>query len=96
MDMTETILKHQLPKEFSAYYEAKGMKNWVRNSFIPLDDKRTKWITENRFKGEGILRLMLWLMPASFRKQSFRYMKDFKAFAEASQSEQAGPPGTSS
>ena len=44
---------------------------------------RTRWITRNEFRGEGMMRLIMWLMPGAFRKQSLKHMKDFKQFAES-------------
>lgn len=83
ISMTETIVKRNLPEEFTGFYEAKGVKNWVKNKFEKVDENTTRWISENEFQCKGLMKVMTWLMPGSFKKQSYQYMKDFKAFAES-------------
>lgn len=83
MEMIETITKRNLPEEFTGTYEVKGVFNIVKNSFVPLSDNKTKYITENEFQFQGLMmKLMAWLMPGAFKKQSLKYQQDFKAFAE--------------
>ena len=81
--MTETIVKRDLPDEFTGYYEAKGVKNWVKNHFESAGHTKTRWVSENEFHCKGLMKVMTWIMPGSFRKQSYQYMKDFKTFAES-------------
>ncbi len=81
--MIETIMKRNLPYEFHATYDAKGIHNIQKNYFKDIDDHTTKWIAETEFQFNGImLKLMGILMPGIFKKQSVKYLKDFKAFAE--------------
>lgn len=83
IEMVETITKHNLPDEFSGTYEAPGMWNLVENFFIAQDDNTTLWRTRNTFKCQTfMLKVMAFLMPGAFKKQSFKYMSDFKTFAE--------------
>jgi hypothetical protein len=42
IEMIETILVRDLPNEFSGTYEAKGVFNIVKNTFIALSNNRTK------------------------------------------------------
>ncbi len=83
IEMIETITSQNFPEEFSATYEAKNVWNDVVNLFMQLDDNKTLWISKNEFRGTGVMKLMLWLMPSAFKKQSFQSMNDFKVFAEA-------------
>ena len=83
IDMTETITSRNLPDEFSGTYEAKGVFNIVRNRFIKLSDTRTKYITENEFQFKGFMKLIALLMPGAFKKQSLKYLADFKRFVES-------------
>src|SRR5688572_32451586 len=53
IEMIETITTRDLPKEFSGTYEAKGVYNIVKNSFVKLSETRTKYITENEFQFKG-------------------------------------------
>lgn len=81
--MIETILKKNLPYEFHATYDAKGVHNVQKNYFKDLDENQTLWISETEFQFSGFfMKLMSWLMPGAFKKQSMEYLKSFKAFAE--------------
>tara|TARA_R100000306_G_scaffold260_3_gene537 strand:- start:2382 stop:2837 length:456 start_codon:yes stop_codon:yes gene_type:complete len=83
MTLIETILKRNFPEEFHATYDTKGVHNIQNNYFEELDDIRTKWISESEFQFSGFgMKLMGWLMPGAFKKQSKKYMNDFKNFAE--------------
>lgn len=82
VELVETIIKRELPDEFHVTYETKGMWNFVKNYYIELDSNKSIWKSENEFKGEGIYKLMLFLMPGAFKKRTYKYMKLFKEFAE--------------
>ncbi|MDR5590950.1 SRPBCC family protein [Christiangramia sp. SM2212] len=82
IEMTETIIKNNLPNEFSATYEAKGVYNYQVNRFSNTLENDTLWITENEFRFSGFMKLFGWFMPGAFKKQSWKYMEDFKAFVE--------------
>ncbi|QYA25666.1 SRPBCC family protein [Gramella sp. MT6] len=82
IEMTETIIKNNLPDEYSATYEAKGVYNYQVNRFSPTLEAETLWITDNEFKFSGFMKLFGWFMPGAFKKQSRKYMEDFKAFVE--------------
>lgn len=82
--MVETITKRDFPDEFAAHYEANKVFNIVDNTFVPVNDKRTKWVCYNEFQFKGFMKIIGFLFPGSFKKQSLKVMKDFKAFAESS------------
>jgi carbon monoxide dehydrogenase subunit G len=82
VEMVETIIKYNLPEELSVSYEAKGVYNIVTNRFSVIDENTTLYITEQEFEMKGFMKLMLWLMPGAFKKQSVKYLLDFKAFVE--------------
>ena len=84
IEMIETITKNNLPHEFNATYEAKGVFNEIANEFISIDDTTTKWISYNKFEFSGFMKLMGIIMPGAFKKQSLKYMQQFKEFAENS------------
>jgi hypothetical protein len=83
LEMIETITVRNLPDEFSGNYEAKGVFNIVKNKFVKLSDNSTKYITENEFQMKGFMKLIGFLMPGAFKKQSYKYLLDFKNFAES-------------
>jgi carbon monoxide dehydrogenase subunit G len=84
VELIETITIRNLPEEFSGTYEAKGVLNIIKNKFVSLPGGKTRYITEQEFNFEGIMKLVGFVMPGAFRKESFKYLKQFKEFAEKS------------
>lgn len=82
IEMIETIEVRNLPKEFTGTYEANGVWNRVRNTFIDEGNK-TKYVSESEFKLKGFMKLMGWFMPGAFKKQSQNFLELFKKFAES-------------
>ena len=81
--LIETIIKRNFPFEFHATYDTKGVHNIQKNYFEEVDDSSTKWISEAEFQFSGfMMKVMAFLMPGAFKKQSLKYLQDFKAFAE--------------
>lgn len=84
IEMTETILNANFPEEFDCTYVTKGVHNLVRNRFLETSDQSTTWESEYVFRFSGIvMRTVGFFLRKSFPKQSYKYMKNFKAFAEA-------------
>ena len=84
IEMIETITVRNLPEEFSGIYEAKGVFNIVKNKFVALPNNRTKYISEQEFQFNGFMKIIGFLMPNVFKKQSMKYLIDFKNFVEKS------------
>jgi len=82
VEMTETITVKDLPKEFSGTYEAKGVWNEVKNYFEALDEHSTRWYADCHFEFSGFMKLIAFFMPGAFKKQSQKYLDQFKVFAE--------------
>jgi hypothetical protein len=82
IEMIETITVRNLPAEFSGTYEAKGVYNIVRNRFADIGNGRTNYSTEQEFRFSGFMKIIGMLMPGTFKKQSMKYLEDFKVFAE--------------
>ncbi|MEX0291442.1 MAG: SRPBCC family protein [Flavobacteriaceae bacterium] len=81
--LIETIIKRNLPYEFHTTYDAKGVHNIQKNYFKDIGGHSTKWISESEFQFSGfMMKLMAFFMPGAFKKQSLKYLQDFKAFAE--------------
>ncbi|WP_319800004.1 MULTISPECIES: SRPBCC family protein [Flavobacterium] len=84
MEMIETVTVRNLPEEFTGTYEAKGVVNIVKNSFVKISDSKTKYITEHEFQLQGLaMKIIAFLMPGVFKKQSLKYLTAFKNFAES-------------
>lgn len=82
IEMIETITVYEYPDRFSATYETDGVWNLVETWFYD-EGTKTKWVVESEFKCSGIMmKLMLFLMPGMFKKQTFMFMERFKTFVE--------------
>lgn len=82
--MVETIIKRNMPFEFHSTYDTKGVHNIQKNYFEELEDGRSRWTSESEFQFTGfMMKLMGVLMPGAFKKQSMKYLEDFKQFAES-------------
>jgi carbon monoxide dehydrogenase subunit G len=93
MECTETITRrepadlHEIPSDAIVHFEreivATGMWSAARERLIEAGPEQTLWESENEYRFKGLLmRLVGFLMPGVFRKQSRQHMQDFKAFAE--------------
>ncbi len=86
IEMIETITLHDLPEAMHLTFDAKNVYNIQENYFEELPSGNTKWVSKNEFKFSGFMKLMGFLMPGAFKKQSYAYMEDFRAFAEEGKS----------
>lgn len=84
MVMIETITEKNLPENFAGTYETKGMLSINKNSFVAIAADKTKLISEQDFQLSGMYKLLGWLFPGSFKKQSLKFLTAFKEFAEKS------------
>ena len=83
IELIEAVDVDNLPDEYTGTYETKGMRMTVRNLFKEDGPDRTKWISENEAEVSGLMMtIMAKVMPGCFKKQSWIYMENFKAFAE--------------
>ncbi|MEX0314322.1 MAG: SRPBCC family protein [Allomuricauda sp.] len=81
-DMIETLIKRNLPDEMHTTYDTKGVHN-IQKNYFKEENEKTRWISESEFQFSGIgMKIMAFLMPGAFKKQSLKYLEDFKAFAE--------------
>ncbi len=86
MVLIETVTVRNLPKEFTGTYESengKGALNIVRNEFVKLSPAKTKYISESEFQFKGFMAIIAVLMKGAFKKQSLKYITNFKNFAES-------------
>ncbi len=86
VEMIETITMLDLPDAIHFTFDAKNVYNIQENYFEELPNGHTKWITKNEFKFGGFMKLIGFLMPGAFKKQSLSFMNNFKAFAEEGKS----------
>ncbi|NND14789.1 MAG: SRPBCC family protein [Eudoraea sp.] len=83
MVMVETIIKNDFPNEFHVTYDAKGVHNIQKSYFHEIDENTTEWESQAEFQFDSFfMKMMGFFMPGAFKKQSMKYARDFKAFAE--------------
>ena len=83
LKMTETITVRNLPEEFHAVYEAKGVYNEMFNYFTESEAGKTTWRTVSIFRFRGLMALMAPFMKSAFSGNTLLNMERFKTFAEA-------------
>lgn len=84
MVLTETILANNLPDSFEAFYHHKDMDNTYKCTFKALSDDKTLYKTEVHYTRIDwfLPRLFAILFSGMYRKQSYRWMENFKNFVE--------------
>jgi len=83
-DLIETVTARELPDRFAGTYDGPGLSCVVDNRFVVVGADETRWDAEVEYCfGSFGMRVMGWLMPGSFRKQTLQYMLQFKEFAES-------------
>lgn len=84
IEMIETVESNKLPEEYTAVYDTKGVWNRQINRFSPVDGDKTKYVSISEFKFTSfMMKLFGTLMPGAFKKQTQKYLDDFKKFAES-------------
>lgn len=84
IELIETIISNDLPKEKIALYEHKHMTNTQTTRFKSIDTNKTEFtsiVEYTKFNG-FIIKVMAKLFPNMFQKQSQKWMDQFKQFAE--------------
>lgn len=84
MELIETITVNNLPDEFSGIYVHKHMTNSMVNKFEWLAASKTRWTAEIEYTQLNgmMIKMMVFLMPGMFRKQTQKWLNQFKVFAE--------------
>lgn len=84
MELTETIIANQLPEFFEASYHHIHMDNFMRCTFVTLDENRTRYEYEFEYTRINWImpKLMAILFSGVYRKQGEKWMKQFKEFVE--------------
>ena len=62
-----------------------GVYNIVINRFEKVDKNTTRVINDQEFRFKGFMKIIGLLMPGAFKKQSKKYLEDFKYFVENEQ-----------
>jgi hypothetical protein len=85
INLEERILNDLLPDSFEATYSTDDMANSMKSTFIKSSPTSTKLIAElEYYYFEGILpKMMSIFMKWSFKKQTQKWLNQFKTFAES-------------
>jgi len=83
MEIEEVIRKQNFPIEYEVTYESIHMFNVVASRFIPIDENNTRYVSNNEIKPKGFFKIMVFLFPKMFKKQSLIYLEAFKKFVES-------------
>ena len=84
MVLTETILKNDLPDVFIGQYDFKEGSNTMANTFESINESKTRWtaVIEYTKMDSFMMKMMSKLMPGMFRKQTQKWLNQFKVFVE--------------
>ncbi len=84
MELIETIMISDLPREKKALYEHIHMINTQSTRFESISENKTRYISEVEYTqfNKFMIKLMAKLFPGMFKKQSLKWMQQFKNFAE--------------
>lgn len=84
MELTETVIKNNLPTEFLAEYFHTHTENTMKSTFTVISPNETRYDAEihyTKFKG-AIVKIMAFLFPSFFKKQVQKWLNNFKVFVE--------------
>lgn len=83
MVLIEHIISRDLPDYINTTYDTQGVHNVQKNYFEKINESTTRWKSVSEFYFSGfMMKTIGFLMPGAFKKQSKKYMEDFKKFAE--------------
>ncbi len=84
MELTETIVRNELPEVFEGWYHHKYMDNTMISRFTELNANQTRYDAEIEYTVfRGVIpKIMAWLFPGVFKKQVQKWLNNFKNFAE--------------
>ncbi|NND64021.1 MAG: SRPBCC family protein [Flavobacteriaceae bacterium] len=84
MELTETIVKNNLPYSFEGHYHHKHMDNTMHCEFVELETNKTKYISSIEYTElRGFMpKAMAYLFPRLFKKQVQKWLDNFKEFVE--------------
>lgn len=84
MELTETVIENKLPAFFESHYHHKHMDNFMRCTFVSIDDERTRYEYEFEYTRINWImpKLIAILFPGMYRKQGEKWMRQFKEFVE--------------
>lgn len=90
-EMIETVTRRDLPGVFAGTYETGSAWNQMANRLSDDGPNRTRWAAENDFRFSGFMKFAGVLLRPLFPRQTMKFMRAFKEFAETSAGEPREP-----
>ena len=84
MNLEETVLENNLPDTFVGEYATDTMTNTMANTFFEVNDSETRWEAEIHYTALNgwLIKVMAFLFPGMFKKQTQKWLNQFKSFVE--------------
>ena len=84
-ELRENVIRNNLPDEYFAEYETKGICwNTMKSTFIKLDENRTRYEIDIEYRFDAwFLKVMRVVVPFMFSMPLKKYLRDFKTAAES-------------
>jgi ribosome-associated toxin RatA of RatAB toxin-antitoxin module len=83
-DLSEQITVRNFPDEFSGTYDHEAMINTMTNKFTELGADKTRWIAHLDYTFKTTMwRFFSKFMTGMFKKQTQKFLDNFKKFAES-------------
>ncbi|OBX21172.1 MULTISPECIES: hypothetical protein [Bizionia] len=81
--LIQTISESKLPHKLHFTYESNGLYSIQENYFNAISDSEIVWTSKNEYIPTNFkMRMMLLIMPRTFKNQTKTYLQNFKNFAE--------------
>ncbi len=83
IDLYETITKRNFPDEFCGFNEWDSGRNSMENKFFQVGGGKTRWESTVSYEMKTFfMKAMALVMSGKFKSQTYKFMENFKAFAE--------------
>lgn len=83
IQMTELILRNDLPNHYEVQFILKGITSHVNHSFDEINSSSTRWHCHTQYRFRGLMKFISIFTKGSLKKQSEIMMRNFKGFAES-------------
>jgi len=84
LELKETLLEYNMPDSMLGLYEHKMMSNTMKNTFSVINENQTLWKAEIEYTQiKGFMKIISKLFPSLFKKQTQKWLNQFKQFAES-------------
>lgn len=88
IEMRQRVVESNLPSRILYNFETQGVLN-IQENLFEENEHGTLWTSINEFRFAGFLMKSIgFIMPGAFKKQSYKFMQDFAAFAENRQNQE--------